>query len=81
MGSDLYSGNYNPLIEKPERPVPKVVALVGIISKAIEDAARAPTFEEALEVSYKAFGQVACTEAAKEGISAFLEKRRPEFKK
>jgi enoyl-CoA hydratase/3-hydroxyacyl-CoA dehydrogenase len=80
MGFDLYPGNYNPLIERPGRPMPKVIAVVGIISKAIEDAARAPTLEEALEVSYEAFGQVACTEAAKEGISAFLEKRRPEFK-
>lgn len=30
MGSDLYLGNYNPLIEKPERPVAKVVAVVGM---------------------------------------------------
>ncbi len=26
-------------------------------------------------------GEIACTEAAREGITAFLEKRRPEFKK
>ncbi len=41
---------------------------------------RTQTFAEALEVSYRAFGQVACTEAAKEGISAFLEKRPAEFR-
>ena len=52
-----------------------------LISKAIQEAARAPTFAEALEVGYKAFGDVACTEAAKEGISAFLQKRSPEFRK
>ena len=49
--------------------------------RGIEDAARTPTFAEALEVGYKAFGQVACTEAAKEGIAAFLEKRSPAFRK
>ena len=69
-------------VEKPmagKLPLSKEV--VDIISKAIGDAVRAPTFEEALEIGYKAFGQVACTGAAKEGISAFLEKRSPEFKK
>jgi len=30
MGFDLYPGNYNTLIEKPERPVQKVVAVVGV---------------------------------------------------
>ena len=72
-------------VEFVERPVagklPLSTAVVEIISKAIQDAARTPTFAEALEVGYKAFGQVACTEAAREGISSFLEKRRPAFRK
>jgi enoyl-CoA hydratase/3-hydroxyacyl-CoA dehydrogenase len=72
-------------MEFTERPMagklPLSREVVEIISKAIEDAARAPTFEEALEVGYRAFGDVACTEAAKEGISAFLQKRSPEFRK
>jgi enoyl-CoA hydratase/3-hydroxyacyl-CoA dehydrogenase len=72
-------------MEPEERPMagklPLSREVVEIISKAIGEAARSSTFKEALEVSYKAFGQVACTEAAKEGISAFLEKRNPEFKK
>jgi enoyl-CoA hydratase/3-hydroxyacyl-CoA dehydrogenase len=72
-------------MEPVERPMagklPLSREVVEIISKAIGEAARSSTFKEALEVSYKAFGQVACTEAAKEGISAFLEKRSPEFKK
>ena len=72
-------------IEPVERPMagklPLSREVVQIISKTIGEAARASTFKEALEVSYKAFGQVACTEAAKEGISAFLAKRSPEFRK
>ncbi len=74
-----------PEIDSTERPMagklPLSREVVEIISRAIEDAACSPTFQEALEVGYRAFGQVACTEAAKEGISAFLEKRSPEFKK
>ncbi len=72
-------------MEPVEKPMAGKLSLskevVEIISKAIGEAARAPTFEEALELGYKAFGQVACTEAAKEGISAFLEKRPPEFRR
>jgi len=70
------------LVERPMAgKLPLSREVVEIISRAIGEAARAPTFEEALEVGYKAFGQAACTEAAKEGISAFLEKRSPEFRK
>ncbi len=69
-------------VEKPMAgKLPLSREVVEVISKAIEEAACVPTFEAALEIGYKAFGQVACTEAAKEGISAFLEKRPPEFRK
>jgi len=72
-------------MESVERPMagklPLSREVVEIISRAIDEAASAPTFEQGLEVGYRAFGQVACTEAAKEGISAFLEKRSPEFRK
>jgi len=53
--------------------------VVEIISEAVRDAAASPSFEEALEVGYKAFGEVACTQGAREGIAAFLEKRTPQF--
>jgi enoyl-CoA hydratase/3-hydroxyacyl-CoA dehydrogenase len=54
--------------------------VIGIITEAIERGAAAQSFEEALEIGYRAFGDVACTEAAREGISAFTEKRTPQFK-
>jgi hypothetical protein len=41
----------------------------------------ATTLAEALEIGYAGFGEIACTETEREGISAFSEKRKPEFKK
>jgi enoyl-CoA hydratase / 3-hydroxyacyl-CoA dehydrogenase len=53
--------------------------IVGIISRAVVDAAAASSLHEALETGYAAFGDSACTAAAKEGISAFGERRVPDF--
>ena len=52
-----------------------------IACRAIREGAAASTFAEALEIGYKAFGETACTRAAEEGVTAFMEKRKPEFRK
>lgn len=54
---------------------------VAVTIRAIKASAAAESFSQALEAGYKGFGEIACTEAAKEGISAFLERRKPVFKK
>ncbi|MBL8289814.1 MAG: enoyl-CoA hydratase/isomerase family protein [Rubrivivax sp.] len=53
--------------------------MVALIGRAVRDAAAAPTLAQALEVGYRAFGESACTAAAREGIAAFLARRAPDF--
>lgn len=53
--------------------------VVGIIEDAVRTAAAAPTLATALDVGYQAFGRSACTAAAREGITAFGERRKPDF--
>ena len=53
--------------------------VIGIIEDAVRAAAKAPTLGAALEIGYQAFGRSACTAAAREGIAAFGERRRPDF--
>ena len=53
--------------------------VIGIIERAVRGAAAAPTLQAALEVGYQAFGAVACTAAAREGITAFMARRPPDF--
>ena len=60
-----------------ERPLS--AAVVALIEQAVREAAAAPTLDAALEIGYRAFGTVACTAAAREGIAAFLAKRSPDF--
>jgi len=72
-------------IKLPEQPMAGKLVLskeaVSIIAETIKNAAAATSFRDALEIGYRGMGKIACTEAAKEGISAFLEKRQPVFKK
>lgn len=53
--------------------------VMGILEQAVRDAAAAGTLNEALEAGYRAFGASACTAAAREGIGAFQEGRKPDF--
>lgn len=53
--------------------------IMDILEKTIVAAAAAPTLAEALEIGYSAFGASACTAAAREGIGAFLDGRKPDF--
>jgi enoyl-CoA hydratase / 3-hydroxyacyl-CoA dehydrogenase len=74
-----------PPIHLPDEPRAGSQALsreaVAITIQTIQAAAAAAKFADALEIGYRGFGEIACTEAAKEGISAFLAKRRPVFQK
>lgn len=54
---------------------------VALTMKVIRESAATENFNDALEIGYKGFGEIACTDAAKEGISAFLERRAPNFTK
>jgi len=53
--------------------------VAGIIEDAVRAAAAAPTLAAALDIGYAAFGRSACTAAAREGIAAFGERRKPDF--
>jgi enoyl-CoA hydratase/3-hydroxyacyl-CoA dehydrogenase len=53
--------------------------VVRIIEDAVRDGAAAASWDAALEAGYRAFGSVACTAAAREGIQAFLQRRSPDF--
>jgi len=74
-----------PEITIPQPPMAGKLALskeaISVTIKTIKQGAAADTLADALEIGYQGSAEIACTDAAKEGISAFLEKRKPEFKK
>jgi enoyl-CoA hydratase/3-hydroxyacyl-CoA dehydrogenase len=69
----------------PEHPMAGKQALsmeaVTITAETVKKGAGASSLQRALEIGYNGFGRIACCDAANEGISAFLEKRRPNFTK
>jgi enoyl-CoA hydratase/3-hydroxyacyl-CoA dehydrogenase len=74
-----------PQIRIPETPTAGKQILskeaVAITVKTIQEGAATENLSKALEIGYKGFGEIACSDAAKEGISAFLERRTPDFRK
>jgi enoyl-CoA hydratase/3-hydroxyacyl-CoA dehydrogenase len=74
-----------PDVEVPAEPKAGNQALskeaVAIARQTIKAGAETESLAEALEIGYKGFGEIACSDAAKEGISAFLERRKPNFTK
>jgi enoyl-CoA hydratase/3-hydroxyacyl-CoA dehydrogenase len=74
-----------PKFRIPETPKTGSQALskeaVSLTLKVIQEGAQAADFNDALEIGYQGFGKITCTDAAKEGVAAFLAKRPPVFKK
>jgi enoyl-CoA hydratase/3-hydroxyacyl-CoA dehydrogenase len=74
-----------PEVAVPDSPTYGKLALsrrsVEIAAKVIRKGAAAEDFYSALRIGYEGFGEVACTPDAKEGITAFLQKRKPVFNK
>ena len=54
---------------------------LGIIGRLVNEGAAASSLKEALEMTYQRCGDISCIDAPKEGVFAFLEKRKPNFAK
>ncbi len=69
----------------PEQPMAGQLALskqaLSIFARVINQAAAANSLEEALEINYQGAGEISCIAASKEGVNAFLQKRKPVFSK
>jgi enoyl-CoA hydratase/carnithine racemase len=69
----------------PDSPISGKLPLskeaLSIVARVINQAAAASSLEAALEINYLGSGDISCIDAPKEGVFAFLEKRKPDFKK
>jgi enoyl-CoA hydratase / 3-hydroxyacyl-CoA dehydrogenase len=67
----------------PEQPMagnlPLSKEALGIVARVVNQGAAADSLEAALEINYQGSGDISCIAASKEGVSAFLQKRKPAF--
>ena len=74
-----------PAFVVPETPMagelPLSREILGIIGGVINKAAAAGTLQEALEIAYLGAGDISCAKDCREGVNAFMQKRKPEFNK
>jgi enoyl-CoA hydratase/3-hydroxyacyl-CoA dehydrogenase len=74
-----------PEFKVPDKPtagdLPLSKEAVSIIARVVNQAAAADSLEAALEINYQGSGDISCIDAPKEGVYAFLEKRKPVFTK
>jgi enoyl-CoA hydratase/3-hydroxyacyl-CoA dehydrogenase len=54
---------------------------LGIVARVVNDGAAADSLKAAMEITYARCGDISCIDAPKEGVFAFLEKRKPDFVK
>lgn len=54
---------------------------LGILAEVVNRGAAAESLGAAMEITYQACGRISCIDAPKEGVFAFLEKRKPVFTK
>jgi 3-hydroxyacyl-CoA dehydrogenase/enoyl-CoA hydratase/carnithine racemase len=69
----------------PENPMANKLPLsqeaLSIVARVVNEAAAADSLAAALEINYQGSGDISCIDASREGVFAFLEKRRPEFRR
>lgn len=69
----------------PDQPMAGKLPLskeaLGIVARVVNEAAASDSLEAALEINYQGSGDISCIDASKEGVSAFLQKRKPDFSK
>ena len=74
-----------PAFKVPDNPkagdLPLSKEALEIVGKVINEGAKANSFKAAMEITYHYSGVISCSDAPKEGVFAFLEKRKPNFKK